>query len=225
MDLIYLDPPFNSDADYNMLYSVSRSGAQYRAFRDTWTWDEVADQRFRDYQNAPGRPAYRAIMGLGSILGESGMLAYLTYMAERLEQMHRLLQPTGSIYLHCDPTASHGLKIVMDAIFGPRNFRNEITWQRTESHNTADRYGNVADILLYYKKAGGQRGTVASTLTKTVPASVRLSSSAIAIKIRTDGTTGSTTSRLPDRTVTLENSTGEGRYLPLRAGGAIGSNS
>ena len=157
VDLIYLDPPFNSNADYNMLYSSEAGGAQYRAFNDTWYWDERAAERYAIFESAPGRRAHGAMMGLGQILGHSGMLAYLTYMAERLEQMQRLLRPTGSIYLHCDPTASHGLKLVMDAIFGHQNFRNEITWQRTESHNTADRYGNIADIILYY--SGGTNPT------------------------------------------------------------------
>ena len=99
------------------------------------------------------RPAHNAVMGLSLMLGHSGMLAYLTYMAERLEQMHRILKPTGSIYLHCDPTASHYLKLVMDAIFGVGNFRSEIIWKRSHSHNSAKRYGPIHDVILFFTKS------------------------------------------------------------------------
>lgn len=156
VDLIYLDPPFNSKTDYNVLYSsAGGADAQYRAFVDTWAWDDKAADRFADYENAPGRKAHDAIVGLRRVLGPSGMLAYLTYMAERLEQMQRLLKPTGSIYLHCDDTASHYLKVVMDVIFGPGNFRGEITWKRTSSHsNVSTNYGAVTDAILYYGGSG-----------------------------------------------------------------------
>ncbi len=156
VDLIYLDPPFNSNADYNMLYSNAAGGAQYRAFNDTWHWDEAAADRYAVYEGAPGRPARNTVLGMAQIFGQSGMLAYLTYMADRLEQMHRLLRPTGSIYLHCDSTASHGLKLLMDAIFGPANFRTEITWQRTSSHNDGAQgrrqYGRICDQIFFYTK-------------------------------------------------------------------------
>ena len=157
VDLIYLDPPFNSKADYNVLYSSEGgNNAQYRAFSDTWSWDEAAADRFAAYEGALGRPAHDAVAGLHRILGPSGMLAYLTYMAERLEQMHRLLKPTGSIYLHCDPTASHYLKALMDAVFGHQNFRNEIQWRRYGAHNDVGQgsrhYGRVHDKILFYAK-------------------------------------------------------------------------
>lgn len=154
VDLIYLDPPFNSNQDYNILYtSESGHDAQYRAFGDTWTWDDKAADRFASYDGAPGRRAHDAVVGLYRILGPSGMLAYLTYMAERLEQMHRLLRPTGSIYLHCDPTASHYLKIVMDAIFGARNFRSEIVWRRSNAHSkTSTQFGPIHDTILFFSK-------------------------------------------------------------------------
>ena len=154
VDLIYLDPPFNSKADYNVLYS-SEGGAdaQYRAFADTWVWDEAAADRFAAYEGALGRSAHDAIAGLYRILGPSGMLAYLTYMAERLEQMHRLLKPTGSIYLHCDPTASHYLKALMDAVFGHRNFRSEIIWKRTSGHSDSQTLGAVHDTILAFTKS------------------------------------------------------------------------
>lgn len=157
VDLIYLDPPFNSSTDYNILYGANGGGsAQYRAFTDTWSWDEAAADRYAMFEGAVGRPAHRVIVGLHYILGASGMLAYLTYMAERLEQMHRLLRATGSLYLHCDETASHHLKTVLDAIFGTQGFRGEITWQRTSSHNDGaqgrKQYGRVCDSILFYTK-------------------------------------------------------------------------
>ena len=153
VDLIYLDPPFNSDANYNVLFRDHGAGkAQYRAFDDTWVWNAAAEARLGVYEGAGARPARDAVLGLYRILGPSGMLAYLSYMAERLEYCQRLLKPTGSIYLHCDPTASHYLKLVMDGIFGAASFRNEITWQRTIAHNDAKRYGNNTDRLLYYVK-------------------------------------------------------------------------
>ncbi len=159
VDLIYLDPPFNSNTSYNLLFgngsSKRRGGrsAQVRAFDDTWRWDDAAARRVDEIARAAAHPARKAVVGLRAMIGEGGMLAYLSYMAERLAAMRRVLKPTGSIYLHCDPTASHGLKLVMDTIFGPRNFRNEITWQRSTGHNTARRYGNVADKLLYYARS------------------------------------------------------------------------
>ncbi len=132
VDLIYLDPPFNSNANYSILFGTKGAGkAQYQAFKDTWYWDKAAAVRYNGFRDAVGRPAHKAIVGLWHMLGESGMLAYLTYMAERLEEMQRILKPTGSIYLHCDPTASHCLKLLMDAVFGKANYRNEIVWQRS----------------------------------------------------------------------------------------------
>ena len=129
VDLIYLDPPFNSNANYNVLYTDRGAGkAQYRAFDDTWHWNDRAETRLQVYQGAGGRPAASAVRGLYQILGRSGMLAYLTYMAERLEQMKRLLKPSGSIVLHCNQVAVHYLKIVMDAVFGGRNFITEVVW-------------------------------------------------------------------------------------------------
>ena len=140
VDLIYLDPPFNSSATYNVLYAQdSAGGAQTRVFADTWTWDAAAGERLAMYEGAAGRPAHRAIVGLASILGPSGMLAYITYMTERLEHMHRLLKPSGSLYYHCDPTASHYLKVVLDSVFGSASFMNEISWRRTTTRVTIGR--------------------------------------------------------------------------------------
>ena len=157
VDLIYLDPPFNSNANYNVLFqekSGQQSAAQITAFEDTWHWDEGSELAYRDVvTNASGKlPAL--LQALRSFLGENDMMAYLTMMAQRMVELRRVLKDTGSIYLHCDQTASHYLKLLMDAVFGAENYRNEITWQRTESHNTAERYGNVADIILFYSKTG-----------------------------------------------------------------------
>ena len=154
VDLVYLDPPFNSQSNYNVLFGKTVGGAQYRAFTDTWHWDADAAERMDAYRSAIARPAHAAIVGLYSILGPSGMLSYLTYMAERLEHCHRLLKPTGSLYLHCDPTASHYLKIVLDGVFGADQFRNEIAWKRTTARSDAKRWGRVHDCILYYAKPG-----------------------------------------------------------------------
>ena len=155
VDLVYLDPPFNSRATYNVLFrekSGEESAAQITAFDDTWHWDLGSEAAYRDVvRNGPPGLA-DLLQAMHAFLGRNDMMAYLTMMAQRMVELHRVLKPTGSLYLHCDPTASHYLKLLLDATFGARNFRNEITWQRTESHNTADRYGNVADIIFYYAK-------------------------------------------------------------------------
>ena len=157
VDLIYLDPPFNSNTSYNLLFGngkTRRNGgrsAQVRAFDDTWRWDDAAARRVGRLARAAAHPAHKAVVGLRTLIGEGGMLAYLSYMAERLAAMRHVLKPTGSIYLHCDPTASHGLKLVMDTIFGPRNFRNEIIWRRSNAHNKLSRqYGPIHDVILFY---------------------------------------------------------------------------
>ncbi len=153
VDLIYLDPPFNSNANYNIIFGTENGvSAQVRAFQDTWIWDAAAQIRVDDLSRATAHSASNAIRALHALLGPSGMLAYLSYMAQRLAVMHRILKPTGSIYLHCDSTASHYLKALMDAIFGTRNYLNHITWRRATSHNDASRYGRVTDHILFYAK-------------------------------------------------------------------------
>ena len=155
VDLIYLDPPFNSNADYNILFrerSGEQSAAQITAFEDTWHWDVNSELAYRDVvTNAPGKLP-ELLQAMRSFLGRNDMMAYLTMMAQRMTELRRVLKPAGSIYLHCDPTASHYLKLLMDSVFGTANYRNEITWQRTESHNTAERYGNITDVILFYSK-------------------------------------------------------------------------
>ena len=146
VDLIYLDPPFNS----KRLYNAFIGGAQWVAFDDTWRWSEAVD----DWHELAGKvETAPAMEALRRLLGEGAMLAYLSYMANRLVECRRVLKPAGSIYLHCDPTASHYLKMSMDAIFGEENFRNEIVWKRTSAHSGARRFGPVHDTIFFYTKA------------------------------------------------------------------------
>ncbi len=156
VDLIYLDPPFNSKRDYNLLFKTPKgheSDAQITAFEDTWHWGGQAQDEFRELEQCKNTEVAEMMRALRAFLGENDMMAYLTMMANRLLEMHRVLKPTGSLYLHCDPTASHYLKIVLDGVFGKLNYRNEITWKRTSGHNDATRrFGDVADILLFYTK-------------------------------------------------------------------------
>ena len=154
VDLIYLDPPFNSNANYNVLFKEKdgeQSAAQIQAFGDTWHWDQLAASTYQEIVKAGGKVS-EALQAFRMLVGQSDMLAYLTMMTIRLVELHRVLKPSGSLYLHCDPTASHYLKVVLDAIFGPENFRNEIIWQRTGAHNDAQRWGRVSDTLLFYTK-------------------------------------------------------------------------
>jgi len=156
VDLIYLDPPFNSNRNYNVLFK-ERSGqdspSQIRAFTDSWTWDEGAREAFEQLRrNAPPNVAIM-IGALREFIGGNDMMAYLVMMAQRLVELHRVLKPTGSFYLHCDPTASHYLKILLDTVFGKEKFRNEIIWRRTGAHSSANKYGPVHDVILYYVKS------------------------------------------------------------------------
>ena len=156
VDLIYLDPPFNSNATYNVLFqekSGQDSAAQITAFDDTWHWGWEAEAAYRGVATNGPEKLGRLLGALREFLGQSDMLAYLTMMAQRLAELHRVLKPTGSIYLHCDPTASHYLKLLLDAVFGAKNFRNEIVWKRTYAHGSSHRYGPVHDILLFYSKS------------------------------------------------------------------------
>ncbi len=156
VDLIYLDPPFNSNATYNVLFKEKtgeESAAQIMAFEDTWQWSVEAEAVYKELVTSGPRKLADLIQALLAFLGRNDMLAYLVMMAVRLVELHRVLKPSGSIYLHCDPTASHYLKLVLDAIFGPQNFLNEVVWKRTSAHSSAKRYGPVHDLLLYYSKA------------------------------------------------------------------------
>jgi site-specific DNA-methyltransferase (adenine-specific) len=156
VDLVYLDPPFNSNADYNVLFrepSGQVSQAQFHAFTDTWSWADAADTYHQFIDTCANVAVVELMEALHSFLKHSPMMAYLAMMAPRLVELHRVLKPTGSLYLHCDPTASHYLKLTLDRVFGPERFLNEITWKRTRRHSNVSRnYGSVADILLFYSK-------------------------------------------------------------------------
>ncbi len=153
VDLIYLDPPFNSNATYNVLFrerSGEESAAQITAFEDTWRWGWESEIAFQDVVTRGPDKVGSLLAALRQFLGQNDMMAYLTMMAQRMIELHRVLKPTGSIYLHCDPTASHYLKLMMDAVFGADKFRNEIIWKRTGSHGGSKRWGPIHDTILFY---------------------------------------------------------------------------
>jgi DNA modification methylase len=158
VDLVYLDPPFNSNANYNVLFAAKdghQAAAQIQAFEDTWRWDESAARQFAETVEGGGKVA-DVLLAFERFLSTSDMLAYLAMMSPRLVELRRVLKPTGSLYLHCDPTASHYLKLLLDAVFGPEHFRTEIVWKRTGAHSDSKQgrrqHGRVHDILLFYTK-------------------------------------------------------------------------
>ncbi len=144
VDLVYLDPPFNSNRSYNVLFrdeSGHEADAQLVAFDDTWHWGQAAEQTYHALATDAAPNVSKMIAALRDFIGANQMMAYLVMMAARLAELHRVLKPTGSLYLHCDPTASHYLKVVLDTIFGPQNFRNEIVWKRSHAHSSAKKVG------------------------------------------------------------------------------------
>jgi site-specific DNA-methyltransferase (adenine-specific) len=157
VDLVYLDPPFNSNANYNLVFKAPdghQSQAQIEAFDDTWHWNEPAEQAFDEVMQSGNSDAAEMLRAMRSFLKENDMMAYLAMMAVRLIELHRVLKPTGSLYLHCDPTASHYLKILLDAVFRPVNFRHEIIWKRTFAHgNVTKGFGDVTDTIFFYSKS------------------------------------------------------------------------
>ena len=155
VDLIYLDPPFNSNRNYNVLFkseSGADSEAQITAFEDTWHWGETVEATCDDLIVYAPHKLSVAIKALMDLIERNQMMAYLVMMTARLVELHRVLKPTASLYLHCDPTASHYLKVILDTIFGVQNYRNEIVWKRTSSHNDAKRFGKIHDVIFYYAK-------------------------------------------------------------------------
>ena len=159
VDLVYLDPPFKSNQDYNVLFQEkngSRAASQIKAFGDTWTWCQEDEAIFTELVTAGGRVA-NVMQAFRAFLGPCDMLAYLVMMAPRLQEMRRVMKPRGSIYLHCDPTASHYLKLLMDAVFGPASFRTEIVWKRSSAHSDAKQgraqHGRIHDVILFYTKS------------------------------------------------------------------------
>jgi adenine specific DNA methylase Mod len=160
VDLVYLDPPFNSNQDYNVLFAEhhgERAAAQIKAFEDTWEWNEAAALAVAETIERGGRVA-DVMRAFRTFLGDSNMLAYLAMMAPRLLELRRVLKDTGSIYLHCDPTASHYLKMLMDAVFGAVNFKSEVIWKRVSAHSDAKQgrrqHGRIHDVILFYTKSG-----------------------------------------------------------------------
>ncbi|MGH7699708.1 MAG: DNA methyltransferase [Gemmatimonadales bacterium] len=152
VDLVYLDPPFNSNQTYNVLFAAkdgTDAAAQIKAFEDTWHWDESAAREFQETVERGGKVS-EVLQAFRLFLGTNDMLAYLTMMAPRLVELHRVLKDTGSLYLHCDPTASHYLKLLLDAVFGPKAFLGEIIWRRTAAHVTTRRWPRLHDVLLHY---------------------------------------------------------------------------
>jgi site-specific DNA-methyltransferase (adenine-specific) len=155
VDLIYLDPPFNSKANYNLLFRSPNGHephAQIEAFEDTWHWGEQAEREFGELIHQPNTDVSEMMQSLRRLLGENDMMAYLTMMANRLLELRRVLKPSGSLYLHCDPTASHYLKIVLDSVFSARFFQSEIIWKRSAAHGGPVSYNNIHDVLFYYTK-------------------------------------------------------------------------
>ena len=158
VDLVYLDPPFNSNASYNVLFkerSGEESPAQIKAFTDTWEWTQESERTFeQEIVLNPETPpnVKEMVSAFRQFIGSNAMMAYLVMMTPRLVELRRVLKPTGSIYLHCDPTASHYLKLLMDAVFGAVFFQNEISWKRTSGHSDAQRFGRVHDVILFYTR-------------------------------------------------------------------------
>ena len=160
IDLIYLDPPFKSNQTYNILFKERNgtdSTAQIKVFEDTWHWNEDAEKIYIVITETCPQKVANLIIALRSFLGSNDMMAYLVMMAIRLVELHRVLKNTGSIYLHCDPTASHYLKLLMDAVFGFKNYRNEITWKRKtgrgETTHKSNRFGVCTDAIFFYTKS------------------------------------------------------------------------
>lgn len=159
VDLIYLDPPFNSKRDYNLLFRSPKgeqSDAQIVAFEDTWHWGEQTEREFAEVLHQSNTDAAEVVQAMRRVLKENDLMAYLTMMTNRLLELHRVLKPTGSLFLHCDQTASHYLKIILDVVFGASNFKNEIVWKRTSSLKTSQfeprKFGVNTDTIFFYAK-------------------------------------------------------------------------
>jgi site-specific DNA-methyltransferase (adenine-specific) len=154
IDLVYLDPPFNSNASYNVLFAErdgTQAASQIKAFEDTWRWDEGAARAFEEVVEAGGRVS-QAMQAFRTFLGDTDMLAYLAMMAPRLVELRRVMKPTGSLYLHCDPTASHYLKMLLDSVFGAGNFLNEVIWYYRGAGTPKTERARRHDVILWYAK-------------------------------------------------------------------------
>jgi len=156
VDLVYLDPPFNSNATYSQLFKSpdgKTADSQIEAFEDTWNWGLSAEAAYDRVLQGTNTDVAQLLQAMRGFLHDNALMAYLAMMAARLVELHRVLKPTGSLYLHCDPTASHYLKLLLDGVFGPENFLNEVIWKRTSAHSSAKRYGPVHDAILFYGKS------------------------------------------------------------------------
>lgn len=156
VDLIYLDPPFNSNANYNILFKTpagAGADSQIEAFEDSWHWNDKAEDAFDQVMRSGNTKAFDLLNAMRSFLGENDMMAYLSMMAIRLIELHRALKPTGSLYMHCDPTASHYLKLLLDGVFGADQCRSEIIWKRTSGHSDARRFGPTHDTIFFFSKS------------------------------------------------------------------------
>ena len=159
VDLVYLDPPFNSNATYNVLFRETggeRSVAQIRAFEDTWRWSVEVETAYESVVTSSDKPLAELLEAMRRFLGRNDMMAYLTMMAPRIEALRRALKPGGSVYLHCDPTASHYLKLLMDAVFGNRNFNNEIIWHYRKWPAGKRVFQRNHDVILFYSRSPGK---------------------------------------------------------------------
>lgn len=157
IDLIYLDPPFNSSRSYNVLYkdeSGAEAESQIVAFEDTWHWSQSTEAQYRELA-AVGNPLAQLLTALVAVVGRNQMMAYLVMMAARLVELHRVLKPTGSLYLHCDPTASHYLKLILDMLFGAGNFQNEVIWSYKTGGASKKRFARKHDVVFFYTKSSG----------------------------------------------------------------------
>ena len=155
VDLIYIDPPFNSNQAYNVIFSEtdgSSSQAQIQAFEDTWRWGETTEQAYHELIGTAPPLLVETVKSFRGFLTETNLMAYLVMMALRLVELYRVLKPTGSFYLHCDPTASHYLKIILDQIFGVENFRNEMVWSYRRWPAKQKNFQKMHDIILFYSK-------------------------------------------------------------------------
>jgi len=159
VDLVYLDPPFNSQANYNVLFKApggEQSKAQIEAFEDTWHWNQKAEDAFDQVMQCGNTKVADMLNAIRQFLKENDMMAYLTMMAIRIIELHRVLKGSGTLYLHCDPTASHYLKLLLDAVFGPENYCNELIWKRRVGMSSAvhesTRFGSITDTILFYRK-------------------------------------------------------------------------
>ena len=198
VDLVYLDPPFNSARNYNVLFGKhdivdeASDAAQMQAFGDTWVWTRTTDEQFASLMAGEVPPRVADALGaFRTLLGENSAMAYLVNMAPRLVELHRVLKPTGTLYLHCDPTMSHYLKILLDGIFGPARFINEIIWQRHNARSVKQAiWPRLHDVLLHYNKGA------TSTFHETRRATERLAdphdlvTGADGLKYRTKDLTG-----------------------------------